>query len=629
MFLVAHQKSTGNLNYNYQKTEKAEKLNKKDKDREKEKKEKKKLLQTKQTQNITLPENSLSNSLKQESSNLNQQNKQPYNLKSSNANTSKSQTDTQIITISNNSNPSNFAKGTGIPDPNAAPVPKTIQLRLSVIRAPHANPLNSISNPSKVNNLNNSNANVNNAKSQNSILSKNENNLSAASLNNNLNNGNFLMNKGKSIFTTTPFVRYNTPNSASSNNSSLGIKPQISSSSLASQSTQAKSFLNAESQKQIKSYSAKNLNTLNNNIINSNSNSNNNPLKSLNSNTNFFNSTSNGNINSISNNLNNSIYNSKTNKNLSSSIETKNNNNNINININTGMPCNAENCFWSPKTSSFNSKTNNILINTNNILNSKSPHYNSTNNININITNNSFPSGSEPNSIININNYCSGTAQAPQNQANNNESLLNNANNNTNNNSNINNLNNNSNINTNPSVITLGNFNTSLFQSLAAIDYKDPEKKKIKKRLKEMRIKHKRLNREGSYNCGRWQPEEHERFIEAIMKFGNEWKQVQKYVGTRSSTQARSHAQKFFVKIKRANILDFNIDLSKNSIKNLHEMANNLNSDQYVNAIKALNCVAFERKTNSNKRKNKKDEQNMFDSNINMSDECDGKINLM
>ncbi len=28
-------------------------------------------------------------------------------------------------------------------------------------------------------------------------------------------------------------------------------------------------------------------------------------------------------------------------------------------------------------------------------------------------------------------------------------------------------------------------------------------------------------------------------------------------------------------------------------------MANNLNSDEYFNAIKALNCVAFERKTNN------------------------------
>jgi len=125
------------------------------------------------------------------------------------------------------------------------------------------------------------------------------------------------------------------------------------------------------------------------------------------------------------------------------------------------------------------------------------------------------------------------------------------------------------------------------------------ERKKLGKKIKEMKIKHKRLGKEGTYNCGRWQPEEHQRFIEAIMKYGNEWKQVQKHVGTRSSTQARSHAQKFFVKIKKSNVLHLNIDLSKNSIKTLHEMANNLNSDEYFNAIKALNCVAFERKTNN------------------------------
>ena len=164
------------------------------------------------------------------------------------------------------------------------------------------------------------------------------------------------------------------------------------------------------------------------------------------------------------------------------------------------------------------------------------------------------------------------------------------------------------------------------------IECKDPEMKKIKKRLKEKRYRYRRLNKEGnSYNCGRWQPEEHERFIEAIMKFGNEWKQVQKFVKTRSSTQARSHAQKFFVKIKRTNILNFNIDLSKNSIKNLHEIANNLNTDQYLSAVKALNCVAFERKANNSKRKNKKDEQNnILDPNMNLSDDsCENKINIM
>jgi SHAQKYF class myb-like DNA-binding protein len=114
--------------------------------------------------------------------------------------------------------------------------------------------------------------------------------------------------------------------------------------------------------------------------------------------------------------------------------------------------------------------------------------------------------------------------------------------------------------------------------------------------------------REGNFHCGRWQQDEHQRFIEAILKYGNEWKQVQKHVGTRSSTQARSHAQKFFVKIKKSNLFEFNFDLSKNSIKTLHNLTTNLNGEEYVNAIKALNCVAFERKANGSRRRGRKED---------------------
>ncbi len=52
------------------------------------------------------------------------------------------------------------------------------------------------------------------------------------------------------------------------------------------------------------------------------------------------------------------------------------------------------------------------------------------------------------------------------------------------------------------------------------------------------------------FNCGRWNEEEHKKFIEAILLYGNEWKRVQQYIKTRSSTQARSHAQKFFIRLK-------------------------------------------------------------------------------
>ena len=51
--------------------------------------------------------------------------------------------------------------------------------------------------------------------------------------------------------------------------------------------------------------------------------------------------------------------------------------------------------------------------------------------------------------------------------------------------------------------------------------------------------------------AGRWTCEEHQKFLEALKLYGKNWKLVQKYVGTRSATQARSHAQKYFAKLEK------------------------------------------------------------------------------
>ena len=108
-----------------------------------------------------------------------------------------------------------------------------------------------------------------------------------------------------------------------------------------------------------------------------------------------------------------------------------------------------------------------------------------------------------------------------------------------------------------------------------------------------------------NYSVGRWKIDEHKRFIDAIIKFGNNWRQVQKYVGTRSSIQTRSHAQKFFEKLKRSKIFKRGkYDFSKNSLKILHDIMKNLPEKEYNLTLKHLQSLSYERKSNSDNDKN-------------------------
>ena len=112
---------------------------------------------------------------------------------------------------------------------------------------------------------------------------------------------------------------------------------------------------------------------------------------------------------------------------------------------------------------------------------------------------------------------------------------------------------------------------------------------------------------------GRWTNEEHNKFIEGIIKYGNDWKKIQKYVSTRTSTQARSHAQKFLLKLRNNEFLKRNnIDLSLSWAKCIQLIKNSFSDDVLY---KVLKDASF------NKKKGKKKYLKKI--------KCDNKLNIL
>ena len=100
---------------------------------------------------------------------------------------------------------------------------------------------------------------------------------------------------------------------------------------------------------------------------------------------------------------------------------------------------------------------------------------------------------------------------------------------------------------------------------------------------------------------GRWTDEEQRLFIEALLKYGNDWKKIKKNIVSRNMTQVRSHAQKFLVKLKKNKVLikkgleksatwDNVIEFMKKNFK-YEEMKNIIFHDYYNNNRKCIKLL--------------------------------------
>ena len=87
---------------------------------------------------------------------------------------------------------------------------------------------------------------------------------------------------------------------------------------------------------------------------------------------------------------------------------------------------------------------------------------------------------------------------------------------------------------------------------------------------------------------GKWTYDENIKFIKAYVNFGKDYGLIEKYIGSRSRIQIISHAQKFFMKLKKLKNNDF--DFSDDNIKNLWDIfqlieaknKNNIAKEEYI-----------------------------------------------
>jgi len=80
------------------------------------------------------------------------------------------------------------------------------------------------------------------------------------------------------------------------------------------------------------------------------------------------------------------------------------------------------------------------------------------------------------------------------------------------------------------------------------------------------------------YGIGHWSSEEHKRFIKAIVKYGKDWIKIKNEVQTRSDVQVRSHAQKFYKRLKKCKNEELGIDFTLDTIHNIKDMIEHVKS---------------------------------------------------
>jgi SHAQKYF class myb-like DNA-binding protein len=93
-------------------------------------------------------------------------------------------------------------------------------------------------------------------------------------------------------------------------------------------------------------------------------------------------------------------------------------------------------------------------------------------------------------------------------------------------------------------------------------------------------------------NTGRWTDEEQAAFIAGLRKYGKNWKKISQMVKTRSLTQIRTHAQKFFKKAAKERVLaEKNGDTA--SAENLEQLLSGIPVQGTQDGAGTVLCIVY------------------------------------
>ena len=106
-----------------------------------------------------------------------------------------------------------------------------------------------------------------------------------------------------------------------------------------------------------------------------------------------------------------------------------------------------------------------------------------------------------------------------------------------------------------------------------------------------------------SINKGKWLPDENERFLEGVAKYGGNWRKIQSNIRTRTTTQARSHAQKIILKIKHKKLLK--IPSWVNTIQELFCLIKQFPHKTYKNLCETILLITNEDLKGNNSKQRK------------------------